>query len=114
MTKIKNFSNQELVNELVSRGHNFATNYSGGKISELSNFIEIPFEAIVEITSSDEKISDEFYDEHFMSVYKFIDWGDVRERAFIHVFDFISLTLRKKYGVFNPYNEEVWKVEFKE
>lgn len=113
MKKLKKVSDQELVNELISRGHGFVSSYSGDEIKDSSIFLGIPFEDVLEVTSGDEEVSDEFFDEHFMSVYKSVDWVDVRERAFIYVYDFISLTLRKKYGVLNSYNEKVWEVDVK-
>lgn len=108
---LNKFSEQELVNELISRGNNFTTVYCNNRIKSPSNYLEIPFEHIFEMTACDEEFTEEFFDENFMSVYNSMDWDDVRERAFIYVIDFIILTLRKKFNESNPYNEKVWEVE---
>jgi hypothetical protein len=111
MKKLKKISSQDLVNELISRGNNFSTFYSKDTIISPSNYLEIPYKHILEVTSRDEKITREFFDKHFFSVYNSIDWNDIRERAFIYVVDFIGLTLRKNFNDLSPYNEKVWEVE---
>jgi len=111
MKKLKKISSQDLVNELIKRGDDFSTFYPNSKITSPSNYLEIPFEHILEMTSCDEEYTEEFFDENFMSVYNSMDWNDVRERAFIYVIDFIILTLRNKFNEYDPYNDKVWEVE---
>ena len=104
-------SNQDLVNELIARGNDFSTFYPDSMITSPSNYLEIPFEHILEMTSCDEEYTEEFFDENFMSVYNSMDWEDVRERAFIYVIDFIILTLRNKFNGSSPHNEKVWEAK---
>lgn len=111
MKKLKKISSQKLVDELILRGNDFSTFYPNGKITSHSNYLEIPFENILEMTCCDEEFTEEFFDKNFMSVYNSMDWEDVRERAFIYVVDFIILTLRKKFNDSSSYNETVWEVE---
>jgi hypothetical protein len=111
MKKLKKISSQKLVNELILRGNDFSTFYPDGTITGPSNYLEIPFDNILEMTCCDEEFTEEFFDKNFMSVYNSMDWEDVRERAFIYVVDFIILTLRKKFNDSSSYNETVWEVE---
>jgi hypothetical protein len=111
MKKLKKISSQDLVNELIKRGNNFTTVYYDDRISSPSNYIEIPYQHILEMVSCDKEITKEFFDKNFMSVYHSVDWCDVRERAFYFVVDFIILTLRNRFNDSSPYNEKVWEVK---
>jgi hypothetical protein len=111
MKKLKKISSQNLVNELIKRGDDFSTFYPNSKITSPSNYIEIPYEHILEMVSCDKGITEEFFDKNFMSVYHSVDWCDVRERAFYFVVDFIILTLRNRLNDSSPYNEKVWEVK---
>jgi hypothetical protein len=109
--KLSKFSDRELLDELASRGNNFVGSSSGTYYNMPSNFLELSFDGIYEMTSGDEDVTEEFFFEHFDEVYESVDWNDVQLRAFIYVIDFISLTLRNKFNESNPYNDEVWEVE---
>ncbi len=106
---LNKFSNQELVDELISRGDKFVTSMES--VSTPSVFLELSFDDIYEITSGDEEVTEEFFDEHFDEVYDSVDWDDVRFKALIYVIDFISLTLRNKCNGFNPYNNKIWELD---
>jgi hypothetical protein len=109
--QLSKFSDRELLDELASRGNNFVGSSSGTYYDMPSNFLELSFDSIYEMTSGDEEVTEEFFDKHFDEVYESVDWEDVQLRAFIYVIDFISLTLRKKSDDFNPVNDQIWEVE---
>nr|WP_314865548.1 hypothetical protein [uncultured Flavobacterium sp.] len=95
--KLMKFSDQELIKELISRGNHFPTLHSDCTIDAPSIFLEIPIKEIIEHTSGDLIVKDEFYTEHFLSVFSSVDWDYVRDMAFYTTIDYINFTLRRNF-----------------
>ncbi|WGK94542.1 MULTISPECIES: hypothetical protein [Flavobacterium] len=94
--KLSKFSDQELIKELISRGNHFPTLHSDCTINSPSVFLDLPIQEIVEYTSGDLRVNDEFFTENYLSVFNSLDWDYARDLAFFSVIDYINFTLRRK------------------
>jgi hypothetical protein len=95
--KLSKFSDHELIKELISRGYHFPTHNSDCSIDAPSIFLEIPIKDVIEHTSGDLLVKDEFYTEHFLSVFNSVDWDYARDMAFYTVIDYINFSLRRNF-----------------